>query len=44
MQTIEVENRDRELKNIAGNLMIVQYQVDKLRNMIDEKQFFIKQK
>jgi hypothetical protein len=36
MQTKEVENRDRdrELENIVGNLMIAQYQVDKLRSKL----------
>ena len=35
MQTKEVEgDRDRELENIVGNLMIAQYQVDKLRSKL----------
>jgi hypothetical protein len=29
--------RDLELENIAGNLMIAQYQVDKLRNRLSEQ-------
>ena len=36
MQAKEVENidRDRELENVVGNLMIAQYQVDKLRSKL----------
>ena len=34
-------NRDLELENIAGNLMIAQYQVDKLRNRLSEQIRFI---
>lgn len=36
MQTKEVENidRDRELENVVGNLMIAQYQVNKLRSKL----------
>jgi hypothetical protein len=35
MLTREVEgNRDRDLENIVGNLMIAQYQVDKLRSKL----------
>lgn len=33
---IEVE-RDLELENIVGNLMIAQYQVDKLRSRLSER-------
>jgi hypothetical protein len=28
------EKRDQELENIAGNLLIAEYQVDKLRNRL----------
>ena len=31
------EERDIELENIIGNLMIAQYQVDKLRSRLSEK-------
>jgi hypothetical protein len=36
VQTKEVENidRDRELENVVGNLMIAQYQVNKLRSKL----------
>ena len=34
-------DRDPELENIAGNLMIAQYQVDKLRNRLGEQIRFI---
>ena len=35
MQIREIEDsRDRELENIVGNLMIAQYQVDKLRSKL----------
>lgn len=35
MQTKEVEgDRDTELENVVGNLMIAQYQVDKLRSKL----------
>ena len=36
MQTKEAENidRDRELENVVGNLMIAQYQVNKLRSKL----------
>jgi len=38
MQTKEVEgDRDRELENVVGNLMIAQYQVDKLRSKLTGK-------
>jgi hypothetical protein len=38
MQTKEVEgDRDRELENVVGNLMIAQYQVDKLRSKLEGK-------
>ena len=38
MQTKEVEgDRDRELENVVGNLMIAQYQVDKLRSKLAGK-------
>jgi len=33
----EVEKRDIELENIIGNLMIAEYQVDRLRNRVAEK-------
>ena len=31
------EDRDQELENIVGNLMIAQYQVDKLRSRLSER-------
>ena len=31
------EDRDLELENIVGNLMIAQYQVDKLRSRLSER-------
>lgn len=31
------EERDLELENIMGNLMIAQYQVDKLRSRLSER-------
>jgi hypothetical protein len=31
------EDRDMELENIVGNLMIAQYQVDKLRSRLSER-------
>jgi hypothetical protein len=31
------EERDLELENIIGNLMIAQYQVDKLRSKLSER-------
>jgi len=31
------EERDLELENIVGNLMIAQYQVDKLRSRLSER-------
>ncbi len=35
MQTRETEdNRDRELENIVGNLMIAQYQVEEIRSKL----------
>ena len=34
-------DKDLELENIAGNLMIAQYQVDKLRNRLSEQIRFI---
>jgi hypothetical protein len=33
---IDEEQRDLELENIVGNLMIAQYQVDKLRSRLSE--------
>jgi hypothetical protein len=33
----EVEKRDIELENIVGNLMIAEYQVEKLRSRVTEK-------
>ena len=33
----EAEERDNELENIIGNLLIAEYQVDKLRNRLVEK-------
>ena len=33
----EPETRDIELENIIGNLMIAEYQVDKLRTRVTEK-------
>ena len=40
MQTKEVEgdrDRDTELENVVGNLMIAHYQVDKLRSKLAGK-------
>jgi hypothetical protein len=34
-------DRDIELENIAGNLMVARYQVDKLRNRLSEQIRFI---
>jgi hypothetical protein len=34
---IKEEERDLELENIVGNLMIAQYQVDKLRSRLSER-------
>ena len=36
-QKEELEKRDIELENIVGNLMIAEYQVDKLRTRVTEK-------
>ncbi len=33
----DVEERDIELENIVGNLMIAQYQVDRLRSRLNDK-------
>jgi len=33
----EVEERDIELENVVGNLMIAQYQVDRLRSSFCDK-------
>jgi hypothetical protein len=33
----ETDERDIELENIIGNLLIAEYQVDKLRNRLVEK-------
>lgn len=33
----KTEERDTELENIVGNLMIAQYQVDKLRSRLSER-------
>ena len=33
----ELEKRDIELENIVGNLMIAEYQVEKLRSRVIEK-------
>jgi hypothetical protein len=33
----ETEERDIELENVIGNLLIAEYQVDKLRNRLAEK-------
>jgi hypothetical protein len=33
----DVEDRDIELENIVGNLMIAQYQVDRLRSRLSDK-------
>ena len=37
IQNIDEEERDLELENIVGNLMIAQYQVDKLRFRLSER-------
>jgi hypothetical protein len=34
---VKEEKRDLELENIVGNLMIAQYQVDKLRSRLTER-------
>jgi hypothetical protein len=36
-QKDELERRDIELENIVGNLMIAEYQVEKLRGRVTEK-------
>jgi hypothetical protein len=36
-QKEELEKRDIELENIIGNLMIAEYQVEKLRTRVTEK-------
>jgi hypothetical protein len=36
-QKEELENRDIELENIVGNLMIAKYQVEKLRSKVTKK-------
>jgi hypothetical protein len=36
-QAQDEEERDLELENIVGNLMIAQYQVDKLRSRLSER-------
>ena len=36
-QKEELEKRDIELENIVGNLMIAEYQVEKLRTRVTEK-------
>jgi hypothetical protein len=36
-QKDELEKRDIELENLVGNLMIAEYQVEKLRGMVTEK-------
>jgi hypothetical protein len=36
-QKEELEKRDIELENIVGNLMIAQYQVEKLRTRVTDK-------
>ena len=36
-QKEELEKRDIELENMVGNLMIAEYQVEKLRTRITEK-------
>jgi hypothetical protein len=33
----EIEHRDTELENIVGNLLIAEYQVEKLRSRLMEK-------
>ena len=33
----ELEKRDIELENLVGNLMIAEYQVEKLRGRVTEK-------
>jgi hypothetical protein len=32
-----IKNRDIELENIVGNLMIAEYQIERLRSMLTEK-------
>jgi hypothetical protein len=36
-QKEELEKRDMELENIVGNLMIAEYQVEKLRTRVSER-------
>jgi hypothetical protein len=36
-QKDELERRDIELENVVGNLMIAEYQVEKLRGRVTEK-------
>jgi hypothetical protein len=36
-QKDELKKRDIELENLVGNLMIAEYQVEKLRGMVTEK-------
>jgi hypothetical protein len=36
-QKEELEKRDIELENIVGNLMIAEYQVEKLRSRVTER-------
>lgn len=37
MKKQELEERDRELENLVGNLMIAEYQVNKLRDRVTDK-------
>jgi hypothetical protein len=36
-QKEQLEKRDIELENVVGNLMIAEYQVEKLRGMVAQK-------
>ena len=36
-QKNELEKRDIELENVVGNLMIGEYQIEKLRGMVTQK-------
>jgi hypothetical protein len=35
--SVDAEERDKDLENIIGNLVVAEYQVDRLRNKLVEK-------
>jgi hypothetical protein len=35
--SVDVEERDKDLENIIGNLLVAEYQADRLRNKLVEK-------